>query len=77
MYICCIVISIYMEYRAVITILVPIRIIVRFDHEKVDITTNSSLIRLIVGGRPGLLGLLIVIKWLLVGGEFAGLGLRL
>ena len=30
---------------------VPIKIMVRFDHEKVDITTNSSLIRLIVGGK--------------------------
>ena len=37
---CCVVISIYMEYRAIITILVPIRVIVRFDHEKVDITTT-------------------------------------
>ena len=47
----CVVISIYIEYRDIITILVPIRIIVRFDHEKVDITTNSSPVRLIVGGR--------------------------
>ena len=47
----CVVISIYKEYRAVITILVPIRIIVSFDHEKVDITMNSSLIRLTVRGR--------------------------
>ena len=34
-----------------ITIFVPIRIIVRFDHEKADITTSSSPIRLMVGGR--------------------------
>lgn len=30
---------------------VPIRIMVMFDHEKEAITTNSSPIRLIVGGR--------------------------
>ena len=47
----CVVISMYIEYRAVITMLVPIKIMVKFDHEKVDITTNSSPIRLIVGGR--------------------------
>lgn len=44
-------ISMYREYRAVITIFIPIRIIVRFDHEKIDITTSSSPIKLIVGGR--------------------------
>lgn len=32
-------------------ILVPIRTMVMFDHEKEAITTNSSPIRLIVGGR--------------------------
>ena len=32
-------------------ILVPIRIMVMFDHEKEAITTNSSPIRLIVGGK--------------------------
>ena len=32
-------------------ILVLIRIMVMFDHEKEAITTNSSPIRLIVGGR--------------------------
>ena len=36
---------------------VPIRIIVMLDHEKVDITTNSSPIRLIVGGRARLVRL--------------------
>ncbi len=34
-----------------ITMFVPIRIIVRFDHEKVDIITSNSPIRLMVGGR--------------------------
>ena len=41
----------YREYRAVITIFTPIRIIVILDREKVDITTNSSSIRLIVWGE--------------------------
>ena len=40
-----------------ITILSPIRIIVMLDHEKVDITTNSSPIRLIVGSRARLVRL--------------------
>ena len=40
-----------------ITMLSPIRIIVMLDHEKVDITTNSSPIRLIVGGRARLVRL--------------------
>ena len=44
-------ISIYSEYKAVITIFSPIRIIVILDREKVDITTNSSSIRLIVWGE--------------------------
>ena len=35
----------------------PIKIIVILDHEKVDITTNSSPIRLIVGGRARLVRL--------------------
>lgn len=35
----------------------PIKIIVIFDHEKEDITTNSSPIRLIVGGRAKLVRL--------------------
>lgn len=50
-------ISIYKEYRAVITIFTPIKIIVMLDHEKVDITTNNSPIRLIVGGRARLVKL--------------------
>ena len=47
----CVVISMYIEYRAVITMLVPIKMIVRFDPEKVDMTMNNPPIRLIVGGR--------------------------
>ena len=35
----------------------PIKMIVILDHEKVDITTNSSPIRLIVGGRAKLVRL--------------------
>lgn len=53
----CVVISIYREYRLVITICAPIRIIAMLDHEKVNITTKSSLIRLIVGGRARLVKL--------------------
>ena len=41
----------------VITIFNPIKIIVILDHENVDITTNSSPIRLIVGGRARLVRL--------------------
>lgn len=40
-----------------ITMLVPISSIDRGDHENVDITTNSSPIRLIVGGRARLVRL--------------------
>ena len=40
-----------------ITMLSPIRIIMMLDHEKVDITTNNSPIRLIVGGRARLVRL--------------------
>lgn len=47
----------YREYRAVITMFVPIRMIVILDHENVDITTNSSPIRLIVGGSARLVRL--------------------
>lgn len=47
----CVVISMYIEYRAVITMLLPIKMIVRFDPEKVDMTMKSPPIRLIVGGR--------------------------
>ena len=46
----CVVMSIYKEYRAAHTILIPIKIIAMFDHEK-DTTTNSSPIKLIVGVR--------------------------
>lgn len=40
-----------------ITMFSPIRIIVILDHEKVDITTNNSPIKLIVGGRAKLVKL--------------------
>ena len=56
----------------------PIKMIVILDHEKVDITTNSSPIRLIVGGRAKLVRLAESHQvWLLVGGRFVGLGLEL
>lgn len=35
----------------------PIKMIVMLDHEKVDITTNNSPIKLIVGGRARLVRL--------------------
>lgn len=35
----------------------PIKMIVILDHEKVDITTNNSPIKLIVGGRAKLVRL--------------------
>ena len=38
-------------------ILVPMRIIVMLDHENDDITTNSSPMRLIVGGKARLVRL--------------------
>ena len=45
----CVVISIYKDNRALTTIITPIKIIVMFDHEKDNITPNSSPIKLIVG----------------------------
>jgi len=53
----CVVISMYREYRAVITIFASIKIIVMLDHEKVDITMNSSSVWLIAGGRAKLVRL--------------------
>ena len=34
-----------------ITMFVPMRMMVRFDHEKVDMIMSSSPIRLMIGGR--------------------------
>lgn len=47
----------YREYRAVMTILVPMRAMDIEDHENVAITTNSSPIRLIDGGKARLVRL--------------------
>lgn len=44
----------YMEYRAVRIMLVPKRIIEKFDQENKDIVINNSPIRLIDGGRARL-----------------------
>lgn len=49
-----VIINIYREYRAVIMMLVPMRAMDIEDHENVAITTNSSPIRLIDGGRARL-----------------------
>ena len=38
-----------MEYKAGITVLIPIRVTVIVDHEKDAITTNSPPIRLMAG----------------------------
>ena len=46
----CAVMSAYGEYKAVITILIPMRIMVVVDHERGDDTTHDSPVRLIVGG---------------------------
>lgn len=47
----------YREYRAVIVMLIPIRMMVMLDHENEAITTNSSPTRLIVGGSARLVKL--------------------
>lgn len=44
----------YSEYRAVIMMFSPIRIIEKFDQENVDKTTNSSPIKLMDGGSARL-----------------------
>ena len=46
----CVTINMYSEYKVVITMLIPMRIMVIFDHEKDVTTTKSSPIRLIVRG---------------------------
>lgn len=38
--------SMYREHKAVITILIPIRVIIKVNHDKDAITTNSPPIRL-------------------------------
>lgn len=53
----CVVISIYREYKAVIMMFIPIRMMVALDHENVAITTNNSPIRLMVGGSARLVRL--------------------
>lgn len=50
-------INMYREYSAVIIIFNPRRISDRLDQENIDITTNSSPIKLIVGGRARLVRL--------------------
>ena len=47
----CVTINIYRKYKAVITILIPIRIIVMFVREKDAIGTSNSPIQLTVGAR--------------------------
>ena len=47
----CAMMSAYREYKAVITALVPMRIMVVVDRERGDDTTHDSPVGLIVGGR--------------------------
>lgn len=44
----------YIEYIAVITILIPMRIIEKLDQENNDMVMNNSPIRLIEGGKARL-----------------------
>lgn len=53
----CVVINMNRVYRAVISMLRPVRMIVKLDQEKVDRIMNSSPTRLIVGGRARLVRL--------------------
>lgn len=53
----CVVISIYKEYRVVMIIIVPIRIIVILDYENDTMTTSNSPIKLVVGGSAKLVRL--------------------
>lgn len=52
-----VVINIYSVYRAVIVILIPRRMIVRWDHENMATDTNNSPIKLMDGGRARLVRL--------------------
>jgi hypothetical protein len=47
----------YRVYKAVISVLVPIRRMVKLDHENEEVIIISSLIRLIVGGSARLVKL--------------------
>lgn len=49
-----VVIIIYIEYRAVMIMFIPVRMMEGLDQENVDITMNSSPMRLIRGGRARL-----------------------
>lgn len=44
----------YIEYIAVIIMLMPVRMMEGLDQENIDITMNSSPMRLISGGRARL-----------------------
>jgi hypothetical protein len=51
------VVSIYRVYKAVISVLAPIRRMVKLDHENEEVIIISSPIRLIVGGNARLVKL--------------------
>lgn len=50
----CVVINMCREYRAVINMFSPVKIMVICDQENEDITTNNSPIKLMEGGRARL-----------------------
>lgn len=50
----CVEVNIYNEYRAVISMLNPVNIMVKLDQEKAAKIVNNSPIRLMVGGRARL-----------------------
>lgn len=51
------VVNIYKVYRAVIRVLIPMRRMVKLDHENEEVIIISSPIRLIVGGSARLVRL--------------------
>jgi hypothetical protein len=51
------VVNIYRVYKAVISVLVPIRRMVKLDHENEEMMIISSPVRLIVGGSARLVKL--------------------
>jgi hypothetical protein len=52
-----VVVNIYKVYRAVIRVLIPMRRMVKLDHENEEVIIISSPIRLIVGGSARLVRL--------------------
>lgn len=53
----CVEISMYSVYSAVMSTFIPVKMIVKFDQEKVEVMINSSPTRLIDGGKARLVKL--------------------